>query len=1015
MKIPPIGITLRTALLSWSVTLVTLLIFVLVILPWQKRTFLENLESKAHGIAVSLNGVTAGAAVNEDYSSVVDYCKEMLSGDEALAYLVFTKNDGFSLIQDRNGWRSESDIAREWRPAIREPASGIRFVPLFQRRVFHYSQPFAYSGVQWGWIHVGLSLDSYDRSVASLYRLTAILGLICVGLSLVASVAYARRLVRPILDLRMTVQRVADGDLSARAVSDRSDELGSLARSVNSMTEALLHRDQILGSVQFAAQRFLSTPNWGTVIEEVLARIGRSAGVDRAYVFENDSHSAGRCVAQLRHEWVAVGVRAWRASPALQNQTYQEAGYGRWAENFQRRQIIASRVSDLPEAERALLAPQKIQSILVIPILVEGTWWGLLGLDDCTHERHWSDAERDSLQTAADMLGAAIARQRTQDALLEAKATLEQRVLERTEALQRENLERKEAEAALARSLSVINATLESTLDGILVLDRDAHVKHFNRRFAEMWGVAPEFLTSGRNRNVLFKLATQLKAPKRFIRKSLELHVDPVAESFDVFEFQDGRIFERYSRPQQADGVSAGRVWCFRDITQRKRAEAEITYERDLLQTLLDSLPDTLYFKDLACRFVRVSRSVVENEFRAMRERHCDRFPPGQAEPFPAQLENFDTLRRWLIGKTDFDLYPEERARTFFDEEQAIIRSGLPVVEKIESSTNSSGATTWYLTTKMPWRDEQGRIIGTYGISKNITAIKEAEEKLNAIHLELVRASRQAGMAEVATGVLHNVGNVLNSVNVSATLVREALQSSEVSSLVRVAGLLRSQTGDLANYLTTDPKGKLIPGFVIQLAEQLARDHAVLQAEHEQLARNVEHIKEIVAMQQDYARVSGALEKVSIADVVNDALQINSGGLVRHGVEVVRQFADVPLVVVDKHKVMQIIVNLIHNAKYALDDADRAGRRLTLGILLGEGNWIRVSVTDNGVGIPPENLTRIFSHGFTTRRNGHGFGLHSGAIAAREMGGTLRAESPGAGRGATFTLELPVAGKKNNP
>jgi C4-dicarboxylate-specific signal transduction histidine kinase len=367
-------------------------------------------------------------------------------------------------------------------------------------------------------------------------------------------------------------------------------------------------------------------------------------------------------------------------------------------------------------------------------------------------------------------------------------------------------------------------------------------------------------------------------------------------------------------------------------------------------------------------------------------------------------------LRLWLTGKTDFDVYSDAVARLAFAEEQAILQTGRPLKEKIEAITLPSGANVWNLVTKMPWRDAQGRLLGTYGIAVNISAMKEAEEKLKAVHEELMQASRLAGMAEVATGVLHNVGNVLNSVNVSATLVREKLQASEVTTLGRVATLLRSHAADLPAYLVHDLKGRLIPGIVVQLAEQLAKENELLRLEHEQLARNVEHIKEIVAMQQSYARVSGVLEKVQLAEVLEDALQINTGGLARHGVEVRRQFTEVPPVTVDKHKVMQILVNLIHNAKYALDASDRSDRHMTLGLKLSGDNRVRVSVADNGVGIPPENLTRIFSRGFTTREHGHGFGLHSGAIAAKEMGGLILAESPGIGLGATFTLELPLGG-----
>jgi len=286
--------------------------------------------------------------------------------------------------------------------------------------------------------------------------------------------------------------------------------------------------------------------------------------------------------------------------------------------------------------------------------------------------------------------------------------------------------------------------------------------------------------------------------------------------------------------------------------------------------------------------------------------------------------------------------------------------------------------------------------------------VQDRTAELEHAHKQLLISSRQAGMAEVAIGVLHNVGNVLNSVNVSSTLVRETLHNSEITTLSRVAGLLRDRAGDMDAFLTTDPKGRLVPGFVVQLADQLAKEHALLHAEHEHLARNVEHIKGIVAMQQTYARVSGVIEKVRLADLVGDALQMHAVGFARHGVEVVRDYADVPLALIDQHKVMQILVNLINNAKHSLAEAHRVDGRITVKISRCAADRFQIAVTDNGVGISAENLTRVFSHGFTTRRDGHGFGLHSGANAAREMGGSLRVESAGAGLGATFTLELPV-------
>jgi PAS domain S-box-containing protein len=298
------------------------------------------------------------------------------------------------------------------------------------------------------------------------------------------------------------------------------------------------------------------------------------------------------------------------------------------------------------------------------------------------------------------------------------------------------------------------------------------------------------------------------------------------------------------------------------------------------------------------------------------------------------------------------------------------------------------------------------------GVLFDITEHKQAEEELEMLNKRLLESSRFAGMAEVATGVLHNVGNVLNSVNVSATLICNQVRSSKASRLRDVILLLNNNSSDLPAFLTNDPKGKIIPSYLNNLSERLADEQQELLKELELLVKNIEHIKEIVAMQQNYARVSGIIESLSIRNLVEDALQMHTAALARHGILVIREYHDVPVISMDKHKVLQILVNLIRNAKYAMDSAARRDKRLTVSILLTSENMVQVSVTDNGIGISQENLTRIFSHGFTTKRDGHGFGLHSGAIAAREMGGRLYARSEGAGKGATFVLELPLSAPK---
>jgi ligand-binding sensor domain-containing protein/signal transduction histidine kinase len=296
----------------------------------------------------------------------------------------------------------------------------------------------------------------------------------------------------------------------------------------------------------------------------------------------------------------------------------------------------------------------------------------------------------------------------------------------------------------------------------------------------------------------------------------------------------------------------------------------------------------------------------------------------------------------------------------------------------------------------------------TRALEHEIEERKRMQLEMERVHQELVEASRMAGMAEVATGVLHNVGNVLNSVNVSTTLLTQHVKKSKVGSVGQVAAMLKENAATLGEFMSQDPKGKRLPGFLASLAEHLATEQKVALEELQGLQKNMEHIREIVSMQQAYAKFGGVTQVVKISELVEDALRINETSLTRHAVQVSREYdASLPETVIDKHKVMQILINLISNAKYACNDSDQKSKHLTLRVQNGEAR-IKISIIDNGVGIPKENLNRIFNHGFTTRKTGHGFGLHSGALAAKEMGGALTVHSDGPGTGARFILELPL-------
>jgi signal transduction histidine kinase len=288
--------------------------------------------------------------------------------------------------------------------------------------------------------------------------------------------------------------------------------------------------------------------------------------------------------------------------------------------------------------------------------------------------------------------------------------------------------------------------------------------------------------------------------------------------------------------------------------------------------------------------------------------------------------------------------------------------------------------------------------------------VHERTRELKQAQSELVNAARHAGMAEIAANVLHNVGNVLNSVNVSADLVSAQARDSRVKGLADAVRLLNEHEVNLADFLTRDEKGKRLPAYLNKLAEVLTAEKTLIVKEIGSLKGGIEHIRDIVATQQSFAGAAGVTEPVLVGDLLRDALRMNASLLTRHATTVLEDWEGIPEVLLDKHIVLQILVNLIANALQAMESITDRPRRLVLKAetLAGaNGPRLRIRVGDNGEGILPENQHRLFAHGFTTRKGGHGFGLHSCALAARAMNGHLAVHSPGPGGGATFTLDIP--------
>jgi PAS domain S-box-containing protein len=423
-----------------------------------------------------------------------------------------------------------------------------------------------------------------------------------------------------------------------------------------------------------------------------------------------------------------------------------------------------------------------------------------------------------------------------------------------------------------------------------------------------------------------------------------------------------------------------------REVAEHQRAEETLRESEERFSGAFEHAPNGVALASIDGPMIKVNRAF------------CDLFGYSEAE---------------LLSRTFHEITHPEDVDSSVENVRRLIAGECRSFKIEKRYVHASGHFITALSSISLVRDAQHQPLYLIAQIEDISERIRAEAELENVHRRLLDLSRQAGMAEVATSVLHNVGNVLNSVNISATLVIDGLRKSQRGNLGKVAAMLDENSANLGAFITNDSKGKQLPGFIRQLSETLRQEQEDDLKELESLCKHIDHIKDIVYKQQSYAKISGISEVVEVVDLVEDSLHMNAAALTRHDVELIRDYHKVPSINIDKHKVLQILVNLIRNAKYACDDGGQAIKKMTVKVADGEGR-IKISVIDNGVGIPPENLIRIFNHGFTTRKDGHGFGLHGGALAAKEMGGSLTVESKGLGHGAAFTLEIPCPVPENS-
>lgn len=533
----------------------------------------------------------------------------------------------------------------------------------------------------------------------------------------------------------------------------------------------------------------------------------------------------------------------------------------------------------------------------------------------------------------------------------------------------------------------LLKATLESITEGIIVVDNDGTLLYTNHAANELLGfpdwrspsgswveahvVNPDQESKSRQR---YRWPLVRAVQGEFVEKERIVVTNPITS-------EDVNLTVNAGPLTTDSGDQLGAVAVLGDNSRLSRAEEEKKRAHRLYQ----------YHKWALDQFAIVIEMDAAGKITYANDRFCS-------------LSKYS--REELIGECYTLAASDVHGSSFHDDIWQSILEGNVWQGEMKCQAKD-GDEYWVDATIVPYLNRDGRPEKFLSIRTLIDERKKAEEERERLSNELAESSRQAGMAEVATGVLHNVGNVLNSVNVSANILSEQVRSSRLDSLVKAAEII-STTDSLADFFADDPRAKTFPKFLTAASDALVRDRKQMLDELSALTGNIAHVKEIVGMQQSLAKAGGLIQKVSIVETVDDAVKIVESTAASLVAEVSRVYQFDAVMHLDKHKVLQILINLITNAKQAVESMSLADRSVEIRIEADANEVVQITIEDNGIGIESESLCRLFHHGFTTKKDGHGFGLHSSAIAAKQLGGALHAFSDGPGCGASFVLELPL-------
>jgi PAS domain S-box-containing protein len=513
--------------------------------------------------------------------------------------------------------------------------------------------------------------------------------------------------------------------------------------------------------------------------------------------------------------------------------------------------------------------------------------------------------------------------------------------------LNREIQERQKAEEKLGRSLSLQNATLESTHDGLLVVDRDGKISSYNKKFAQMWRIPEAVLASTRAEEVLTFVLQQLKAPEIFVAKVQKLYGEPEAESFDVIECQDGRIFERFSQPQRLGEEVVGRVWSFRDVTRQRRAEGALLEREAQYRLLAENVIDVIWTMDLKGKFTFASPS-------------CESLSGYKdKEIVGMKLDQ-------LLTPDSMDLSKKTLAELLSTENLA--RQEYPpfILPQLELQFKD-GSRSVYIEVKGSFlKDSQGQPTGLLGVTRDITERKQLEE-------QFLQAQKMEAVGTLAGGIAHDFNNILTAILGNIGLaVLDAKTNPQVQDRLAQAEAACLRAQGLSQQLLTFAKGGAPVKKLFSVAELLTQSTAFT------------CVGSPVRCETTFPENLWSIEA-------------------------------------DPGQIGQVFQNLTINAIQAMPTGGTIkvwAENLTLGtesdLPLSAGRYIKISVRDQGMGIPTEHLPRIFEPYFTTKQKGSGLGLASAYAIIKKHHGHIAAESK-SGVGTTFDIYLPAVEQQATP